>query len=89
MRGVFADAGYWIALFNAQDAPRSPGRRSELFRAKMVLVEFLNAFSRHGPRLRAAAARAARALGSNPHVTVVAQTANQFAGALARYEPSG
>ena len=64
MRRVFADAGYWIALFNPQDALHRQAvaaaqdySEDQIFTSEMVLVEFLNGFSRRGPRLRAAAAR--------------------------------
>jgi predicted nucleic acid-binding protein len=93
MRRVFADAGYWIALFNPQDAMHYKAvaaaenySEDQVFTSEMVLAEFLNAFSDRGPRLRAAAARAVRALRASPHLTIIPQAADQFERALARYE---
>jgi uncharacterized protein len=93
MRRVFADAAYWIALFNPQDALHHQAvaaaqdySEGQVFTSEMVLVEFLNGFSRHSPRLRAAAARAVRALRSSPQMTVITQTGDQFERALTRFE---
>ena len=49
-------------------------------------MEFLNGFGDGGPRLRAAASKAVRALRSNSHVMVIPQTSDQFERALRRYE---
>jgi uncharacterized protein len=52
----------------------------------MVLVEFLNAFSESGPRLRRAAAQAVRSLQSAANAVVIPQTNDQFEQALRRYD---
>ena len=65
MERVFADTGYWIALLNSRDglhqravsASRDLGMAG-IITSEMVLTEFLNSFSDHGPHLRQAAAKA-------------------------------
>jgi uncharacterized protein len=93
MKRIFADTGYWIALFNPRDelhsrAVAAAQRYSEdqIVTTEMVLVEFLNGFSDRGPRLRAAAAKAVKTLRSNSNVALIRQTSDQFERALSRYE---
>jgi uncharacterized protein len=91
MKRVFADTSYWIALLNPRDelhhtAMAASHEYSELVTTEMVLVEFLNAFGDRGPRLRAAAAKAVKALRASAHISVTTQTSEQFERALSRYE---
>lgn len=93
MKRIFADTSYWVALLNprdelhikAMDAGRSY-TSDQVVTSEMVLVEFLNAFSDRGPRLRAAAARAASSLRDTANVVVIPQTSDQFGQALRRYD---
>jgi predicted nucleic acid-binding protein len=93
MKRIFADTSYWIALLNPRDelhhravAAAQSFAEDQVVTSEMVLVEFLNGFSDRGPRLRAAASRTVKTLRSRPNVTVIPQTADQFDGALSRYE---
>ena len=93
MRRVFADSSYWIALLNPRDELHVKARGAartyasdRVVTSEMVLVEFLNAFSDRGPRLRRAAAQAIRSLQSAASVVVIPQTSDQFEQALRRYD---
>jgi len=93
MKRVFADTSYWIALLNPRDelhhkavAAARNCSDDQVVTSEMVLVEFLNGFSDRGPRLRAAASKAAKTLRSSLNVTVIPQTSDQFERALRRYE---
>jgi predicted nucleic acid-binding protein len=93
MNRIFADTSYWIALFSPRDelhgravAAAQKYSEDKVVTSEMVLVEFLNGFSDRGPRLRLAAARAVKTLGSSPNVAVIPQTSDQFERALGRYE---
>jgi predicted nucleic acid-binding protein len=92
MKRLFADTSYWIALLNPRDelhikAVAAAQNYSEVHvvTSEMVLVEFLNGFSDHGPRLREAAWQAVKTLRSSLHVSVTPQTTDQFERALRRY----
>ena len=89
---VFADAGYWIALWNPADAlhARALAATVNLEDAQMVtslpvLFEAVDYFSRRGARGRQTAAAAAQALLSTPDVEIVPETSEQFRAALQRY----
>ena len=92
MRTVFADSGYWIALFDPDDGLH--GRAVEVTRqqppfrivtTEMVLGEFLTCMSRRGEHHRRGAAQMAKSLKSNSDVEVVRQTSAQFEAAVDRY----
>jgi uncharacterized protein len=93
MERAFADTGYWIALLNPRDdlhekasaVSRDYGP-NQIVTSEMVLIEFLNSFSDYGPRLRQAAARAARLLRDTIQIVIVPQTRELFERALKRYE---
>ena len=92
MRQVFADTSYWIALVNPRDQLHakavsvteriSPVR---IWTSEMVLVELLNSFSDAGP-LRHRVGRMVDQLRAHQEVVIIAQTSEQFAGALRRYQ---
>lgn len=93
MKQVFADTSYWIALLNPRDElhqkaiAAAQGYEAErIVTSEMVLVELLNGFSDHGPRVREAVSRAVQTLRSNPGVWVIPQTGDQFDRALTRYQ---
>ena len=92
MPEVFADTGYWVALFNPRDQlhDKAVAVTRELgdcrkVTTEMVLVEFLNFVSGEGQYLRRLAGKRVKELISNPEVEVVAQTSSQFQAAVDRY----
>ncbi len=92
MRALFADSGYWIAMFNPVDSLHEKAEtvtsRLDTFRivtTQMVLVEFLNFMSSKGEFPREIAIDAVRSLENNPIVEVVEQTGVQFESALVLY----
>ncbi len=92
MPTVFADAGYWIALWNPRDALHdralSVADRLEacaVVTTQMVLTEALDAMARMGDFRRRLAAQMVRDLEDNPDVDIVPQTDAQFHAAVERY----
>ena len=92
MPEVFADTGYWIALFNPNDELHGNARAItreladyRIVTTEMVLVEFLNFTSGAGQEPRRLAASRVKDLSENPNVEVVAQTSSQFWAAVDRY----
>ena len=81
MSEVFADAGYWIAIQNADDELHDVAQKaidklvqSRIVTTQMALVEFLNHMSRLGQYRRTIAVNTVRGLKNNPSVDVVQQT---------------
>lgn len=92
MTAVFADAGYWIALFNPRDALHlraiavSQAIQFQLIvTSEMVLVEFLNHYASMGSQFRQRAVDVVERLQQDPNVMIVPQTSDQFAEALRLY----
>lgn len=92
MGEVFADAGYWIALWNPRDTlhPRALSVADGLGTApvlttQMVLTEALDAMAGMGEFRRRLAIRMIRDLDANPNVEVIPQTDAQFKAAVERY----
>ncbi len=92
MRVVFADSGYWIAMFNPLDSLHEKAEtvtaqlgKFRIVTTQMVIVEFLNFMSSKGVFLRETAVDATRSLENNPTVEIVEQTGVQFGSALALY----
>jgi len=92
MSAVFADAGYWIALFNPRDnlhakavsmAQAAQGR--PIVTSQMVLTEFLNYYASLGQLFRQRAVQVVRSLQQAAEVEIVPQTAEQFEAALTLY----
>jgi predicted nucleic acid-binding protein len=92
MNAVFADAGYWIALFNPRDqlhnkavgaAQVTQGRL--IVTSQMVLTEFLNHYASFGELFRQRAVQVVRSLQDDANVEVIVQTAEQFEAALTLY----
>jgi predicted nucleic acid-binding protein len=93
MRGVFADAGYWVAIANLKDslhakAVAAAGRLGQcrIVTSEMVLVEVLNGFAECGSHLRTKAAELVLAANADPDIEVVPQTPELFRDALALYQ---
>jgi uncharacterized protein len=92
MKGVFADADYWIALLNPRDQlhlkAKSLSRKIDRVRiitSQMVLVEVLAILASKGPLLREAAVKLVDQLHNNPNLDIVPQTNVQFHNALNLY----
>ena len=90
MQRAFADASYWIALFNDRDGLHgravTASRRfgpSQIVTSEMVLTELLNHFS--GLHFRQAVATGVASLRRSSEVTIVPQTSELFARAFERY----
>ena len=92
MRTVFADSGYWIAMYSPSDERYLEARAitaglgpSRIVTSQMVLVEFLNYMSGRGMRLREEAMSVVTRLTHTQSVEIVPQTQDQVDEAAARY----
>lgn len=92
MADRFADAGYWIALWNPNDNLHERARilgeslaGEPIVTTLPVLVEAVDHFARLGPFSRALAAHAEWALTDNQDLDVVPMTQELFDAALQRY----
>lgn len=94
MRPVFADSGYWIALWRGRDAlheqaltlAESLGATTPVVTKQLVLIEALDAMSGAGEVHRRFVVQMVRELEQNPDIEIIAHTAAQFDAALQRYE---
>ena len=92
MTAVFADAGYWIALWRPRDAlhERAATVADNLgaigvVTTQMVLTETLNALAATGEFRRQFAVQMVREMEQDPDVEIVPQTDGQFRAAVERY----
>ncbi len=92
MSALFADAGYWIALWNPRDALHQKALTiadglgaSAVVTTQLVLTEALDAMAGMGEFRRRFAAQMVQALEDNPDVEIIPQTDSQFRAALQRY----
>ena len=92
MNTVFADAGYWIALFNPRDQLHDKAvvaaqvtQERPIVTSQMMLTEFLNHYASFGEPFRQRAVQVVRSLQDDAGVEIVSQTAEQFAAALTLY----
>ena len=92
MNAVFADAGYWIALFNPRDrlheiatAVSQAIQNRPIVTSQLVLMEFLNYYASLGQIFRQQAVEVARNLQQYPNVEVVPLSDEQFEAALTMY----
>ena len=92
MKQVFADTGYWVAMFGPNDSLKGKAKTvSEglgdviIVTSEMVLTEFANYFTRFGPDYRLKVVSAIDGIRSNPNVSVIPQTSVQFQSALVLY----
>ena len=89
---VFADTGYWVALWNPRDAlhqiatalSESLGE-SHVVTTQLVLVEVLDSMAGEPEFRRAFVAQRVQELEATPYVDIIPLTANQFGAALERY----
>ena len=96
MSEVFADTGYWIALISEHDRLHERAMATTerigarpIVTTQMVLVELLDGASETGADGRRGAWEFARDLETDPRVTIVPQTAEQYDAALDRYAARG
>jgi predicted nucleic acid-binding protein len=91
---VFADSGYWIALWNPRDALHQRAmavahalRTSDVVTTQLVLVETLNSMAGSPEYRRTFAAGMVHELEleADPSVEIVPQTDAQFRAAVERY----
>ena len=92
MRTVFADTGFWIALWNPSDQlhRRALAISDELssvliLTTQAVLFETLNYFRAMGGFRRRVVAQMVLDLEANPGVEIIHQTAAHFQAAIERY----
>ena len=92
MPEVFADTGYWIAMHNPDDEWHDAARTATnqlrddaIVTSEMVLVEFLNFYSRRGSISRLQAAATERRLWNSEETVVVPQTSDRLRSAVQRY----
>jgi uncharacterized protein len=90
---IFADTGYWIALFYPSDGLHLAAVEAslkysahQLVTSEMVLTEFLNSFSNRDSRTRRAAVTAVATLKNTSSTAVVPQTSELFEAALKKYQ---
>ena len=92
MNAVFADAGFWIALFNPRDrlhdiaaAVSQTIENRSIVTSQLVLMEFLNYYASLGRIFRQRAVEVARNLQQYPNIEVVPLSDEQFEAALTMY----
>ncbi len=92
MREIFADSGYWVAMYDPRDGLHRKARDAtaqlgafRIVTSEMVLVEFLNYVSKGGELIRRRAADAERSMRNNPNIYVEPQTGRQFRAATEHY----
>ena len=92
MPTLFADAGYWIALWNPRDSLHQLSLTItdslgayDVVTTQIVLTEALDAMAGMGEFRRRFAAQMVQALEDNPAVEIIPQTDAQFRAALQRY----
>ncbi len=89
---VFADAGYWIALWNPRDSLHNRALTvanvhgaTRVVTTQMALTETLDAMAGMGEFRRQLAIRMLRDLDDDPSVDIVPQTDSQFRASVERY----
>jgi predicted nucleic acid-binding protein len=92
MNAIFADTGYWIALFNPRDDLHATAvtvsravQGRLIVTSQMVLTEFLNYYASLGQSFRQQAVQVVRSLQQATEVEIVPQTDDQFQAALTFY----
>ncbi|MEE9295231.1 MAG: PIN domain-containing protein [Phycisphaerae bacterium] len=92
MTSAFADTSYWVAIIHPRDSLHDKAIDTarelaplRIVTTEMVLVEFLNFFSKYGWRLRESAIRAVHRIVSDPNTLVISQTPKQFERACQDY----
>ena len=96
MSVVFADAGYWVALWYPRDALHGRAvtianslTADTIVTTQMVLTEALDGMAGFGEFRRGIATQMVRDLEDDPAVEIVPQTDALFHAALERYDSRG
>ena len=94
MTPLFADAGYWIALFNPRDQLHAKAialaqevQNHPIVTSQLVVVEFLNHYAALGQFFRQTAVQVIRSLQDAEEVDIVQQTCEQAALTLYSQRP--
>jgi uncharacterized protein len=92
MNAIFADTGYWIALFNPRDDLHAKAltvarvtQGHLIVTSQLILTEFLNYYASLGQSFRQQAVQVVRSLQQATEVEIVPQTDDQFQAALTLY----
>ena len=92
MNAVFADAGYWIALFNPRDQLHAKAivvsqsmQNRPIVTSQLVLMEFLNYYASLGQMFRQQSVQVVRTLQQDANVEIVPLSDEQFEAALTLY----
>ena len=92
MNAVFADAGYWIALFNPRDqlhtraiAVSQSTQNRSIVTSQLVLMKFLNYYASLGQMFRQQAVGVVRSLQQDTNVETVPLSDEQFEATLTLY----
>ncbi|MCY4617735.1 MAG: PIN domain-containing protein [Chloroflexi bacterium] len=92
MKQVFADAGYWIALWSPRDALHHRAvlmadtlTATRVVTTRLVLIEALDAMAGMGEFRRRFATQMVRRLEQDPDIEIVSPSDAQFMAALERY----
>lgn len=94
MTPVFADTGFWIALFHRKDSlhlqaielyQQIQQQKRRIITSEMVLTEVLNFFSKFSPLLRAEIANTIKTIIKHPNICAIPQNSQQFQTALDLY----
>jgi len=92
VRTLFADAGYWVALFLPEDdwhvaavEAATSVADARILTTDEVLTEFLTFFAAFSPNTRKAAALMVRELLARPEVEVLPASRDSFLSGLALY----
>ena len=92
MKIVFGDTGYWIAISRRTDGLHQKARLVaqqigdvRIVTSEMVLIEYLNEMSKHGPNHRRMAVETVKDLQNDSSVEIVPVTSEQFWEAVEYY----
>lgn len=92
IRAIFADSGYWIALWNPRDNLHTKAVRvadglgiTNIVTTQMVLTEALDAMAGMGTFRIRLAIRMLHALETDAYMGIIPQTDAQFRAAVERY----
>jgi len=92
MNALFADAGYWIGLFDPHDRLHERAKAvsrtiagRQIVTSQIVLMEFLNHYAALGAQWRKRAVEVVRRLQQDSSVVLVSQTPALFESALMLY----
>lgn len=89
----FADTWFWVALLNKTDPDHNRARNlnrkigtSKIVTSQLVMIEFFGFCCGLGEHMRLACCRLVQTLNTNPHVTVVPYSDQQYDRAVQLYE---